>query len=62
MMHMRVSHCRPANRLDNFFPALGWLTEIDRLWNTSLFDFKKLLEDTKNLADNLRTYLFAHSP
>ena len=44
------------DRLDNFGPVLDRLTDIEGLWNTSPYGFRKLLQDPDNLADNLRAY------
>ena len=59
---MLASYDQVKDRLDNFGPVLDRLTDIEGLWNTSPYDFRKLLQDPDNLADNLRAYLYAYSP
>jgi type I restriction enzyme M protein len=59
---MLASYDQVKGRLDNFGPVLDRLTDIEGLWNTSPYDFRKLLQDPDNLADNLRAYLYAYSP
>ena len=59
---MLTQYEQVKGRLENVGPVLDRFTAINGLWNTSLFDFKRLLEDPNNLADNLRAYLYAYSP
>ncbi len=59
---MLAVHHQVKDKLGNFGPVLDRLTEIEGLWNTSPFDFKRLLDDPNNLADNLRAYIHAYSP
>jgi type I restriction enzyme M protein len=59
---MLAQYDQVKGRLDNFGPVLDRLTDIEGLWNTSPYDFRKLLQDPDNLADNLRAYLYAYSP
>jgi type I restriction enzyme M protein len=59
---MLTQYEQVKGRLENVGPVLDRFTAINGLWNTSPFDFKRLLEDPNNLADNLRAYLYAYSP
>jgi type I restriction enzyme M protein len=59
---MLAQYNQVKDRLDNFGPVLDRLTDIEGLWNTSPYSFKKLLDDPNNLADNLRAYLYVYSP
>ena len=45
-------HAGRSPRLNDFGPIHDRLTDIEGRWNTSPYDFKKLLEDPNNLADN----------
>ena len=59
---MLAEYDKVKDRLENFGPVLDRLTEIQGLWNTSPYDFKRLLDDPNNLADNLRAYIYSYSP
>ncbi len=48
--------------IDNYGPVLDRFTDIKHLWNVSQFDLAKLLDDTDNIADNLRAYIAGFSP
>lgn len=48
--------------LDNFGPVLDRLTDTRHLWNTSKYDLLKLLDDSEQIAANLRSYIAAFSP
>ena len=59
---MLAQYDQVKDRVENFDPVLDRLTDIEGLWNTSPFDFRKLLDDPDNLADNLRAYIAGFSP
>jgi type I restriction enzyme M protein len=49
------------DRLDNLAPLLCSASGF-AFYNTSLYDFERLLADSTNLADNLRNYIRGFSP
>jgi type I restriction enzyme M protein len=59
---MLAKHERIKARVVNYGPLLNAFTDIEGLWNTSPFDLPKLLDDSDNLADNLRAYIHDFSP
>lgn len=59
---MLAQYEQVKDRLENSGPVLDRFTEIEGLWNASPHDFKRLLDDPNDIADDLRAYLYACSP
>jgi type I restriction enzyme M protein len=59
---MLETYARIEGKVENFGPVLDQLTDISGLWNTSKFDIPKLLDDDRNIADNLRAYIHGFAP
>ena len=50
-----------AAGIDNHGPVLDRLTKTTGVWNTSKYDITKLLDDSDNIASNLRAYIAGFS-
>jgi type I restriction enzyme M protein len=59
---MLAEYRRIEGRVNNFGPLLDKLTDLADLWNTSPFDFPRLLDAPDQLAANLRAYIAGFSP
>ena len=51
-----------AAGIDNHGPVLDQLTKTKHVWNTSQYDLPKLLDDTDQVAANMRAYIAGFSP
>lgn len=59
--HVLATQARFKDKLDNLDPQLR-LASGFAFYNTSLYDFERLLGDAPNLASNLRNYINGFSP
>lgn len=59
---MLATYERVKDKVENFGPMLNQLTTVKGLWNTSKYDFTKLLDEPDRIADNLRAYIAGFSP
>jgi hypothetical protein len=59
---MLDTYGRVKGKVENFGPMLDQLTTVKGLWNTSKFDFAKLLDDPDSIRGNLLDYIAGFSP
>src|SRR5918999_1710492 len=55
-------HAALKGRVENVEPVLESVSGVRLVYNTSPLDFRRLLDDPANVADNLRSYIAGFSP
>ncbi len=59
---MLTKYDQVRDTVENYGPILDRLTESKHLWNTSVYNVTKLMDDSENVAANLRAYIAGFSP